>query len=81
MGDLIYIVNLDKREYICTIDKMRELELNPTHFHLLLAMFQSDWNGDRIKLMNVFELERLERLGKFKNKTEKAKEIYKEFKR
>ena len=78
MGDLIYIVNLDKREYISTIDKMRELELNPTHFHLLLAMFQSDWNGDRIKLINVFELERL---GKFKDKTEKAKEIYKEFKR
>lgn len=77
----MYIINLDKGEYLCPIDKMRELELNPTHFQLLLAMFQAGWNGDRIKIDTVFFLERLEQQTKikFKDVTEHAKEIMSEW--
>lgn len=78
MGELIYIVNLDKHEYFCTIDKMTELELNPEHFHQLLPMMQYNWNGDRIKLMNVFELESLSKNRIYLDVSEQAKQRYKE---
>lgn len=76
MGELIYMVNLDKKEYISTTDKMTELELNPEHFQLLLAMLQSNWNGDRIKLVGAYSIDYYPNL---KNVTEKAKEIFNEF--
>lgn len=72
------MVNLDKKEYISTIDKMTELELNPEHFQLLLAMLQSNWNGDRIKLVGEYSIDYYPNL---KNVTEKAKEIFNEFRK
>lgn len=51
MGEIIYIVNLDKKEYISKANKMREWELNPEESSLLFLMMDYYWSGDRIKLV------------------------------
>lgn len=77
MGELIYIVNLDKKEYISKANKMREWELNPKELLLLFAMLQTDWAGNRIQLISQLSIDRL---GKLDNVTKKAEEIAQEFK-
>ena len=76
MGELIYIVNLDRKEYISKANKMREWELNPKELLLLFAMLQTDWSGNRIELVSELSIDRL---GKLDNVTKKAEEIAQEF--
>ncbi len=76
MGELIYIVNLDRKEYISKANKMREWELNPKELLLLFAMLQTDWAGNRIQLISELSIDRL---GKLDNVTKKAEEIAQEF--
>ena len=79
MGDLVYFVNFDKKEFFCTIDKMLELELNPTHFHWLLPMMQYDWNHHVIGLHTIFQIEIWEKkYGKFTDVSDIAKQRYEE---
>lgn len=56
MGQIIYFINHTKKEFFRPFgSKWREITLNPRIMEKILEFIRSDWNGDRIEIINSFQ--------------------------
>ena len=57
MGELIYFINHNKKEWFCPISKMGEIYINRKLMCGILYIFKNEWNNNKIEILSELDRE------------------------